>query len=50
MSLEVTAALEAKRGKIPLSAHLHEKKSLVDYATACRLEYKYMQDSSPLYV
>ena len=50
LSLEVTAALESKRPKVPLSRHLNEKKRLVDYATACRLEYKYMQDTSPLYV
>ena len=50
LSLEATAALEAKRAAVPLSTYLHEKKSFVDYATACRLEYKYMQDTSPLYV
>jgi 3-hydroxy-3-methylglutaryl CoA synthase len=50
LSLEATAALEAKRAKVPLSAHLYDKKTMVDYATACRLEYKYMQDTSPLYV
>jgi len=49
-NLEVTPALEAKRARIPLSKFLYEKKSLVDYATACRLEYKYMQDLSPLYI
>ncbi len=50
LSLEATSLLEAKRGQVPLSQYLHEKKSFVDYATACRLEYKYMQDTSPLYV
>jgi 2-acetylphloroglucinol acetyltransferase len=50
LSLEATSALEAKRRKVPLSTYLLEKKSYVDYATACRLEYKYMQDMSPLYV
>jgi hypothetical protein len=46
----VTPVLEAKRPKIPLSRYLYEKKEMVDYATACRLEYKYMQDLSPLYI
>lgn len=50
LSLEVTPAIEARRPKVPLAAYLHERKSMVDYATACRLEYKYMQDTSPLYV
>jgi 3-hydroxy-3-methylglutaryl CoA synthase len=50
LSLEVTPALETKRPKVPLSKYLYEKKTLVDYATACRLEYKYMQDLSPLYL
>jgi 3-hydroxy-3-methylglutaryl CoA synthase len=50
LSLEATSALEAKRAKVPLSAYLYDKKTMVDYATACRLEYKYMQDMSPLYV
>lgn len=50
LSLEATSALEARRARVPLSTYLHEKKSFVDYATACRLEYKYMQDTSPLYV
>lgn len=50
LSMEVTAALEEKRPKRPFSRHLYEKKRLVDYATACRLEFKYMQDVSPLYV
>jgi len=50
LSLEVTPAIETKRPGASLAAYLYEKKSLVDYATACRLEYKYMQDVSPLYV
>jgi len=50
LSLEVTPAIERKGSTVPLSAYLYEKKSMVDYATACRLEYKYMQDVSPLYV
>jgi 3-hydroxy-3-methylglutaryl CoA synthase len=50
LSLEVTPAFEAKRPKHPFSRHLYKKKRYVDYATACRLEYKYMQDVSPLYV
>ncbi len=50
LSLEVTPVIDRKRPKAPFSAHLFEKKNLVDYATACRLEYKYMQDISPLYV
>jgi len=50
LSLEVTPVLESKRPKIPLSRYLFENKNMVDYATACRLEYKYMQDLSPLYV
>ncbi len=50
LSLEATSTLEAKRAGVPITAYLHQKKSFVDYATACRLEYKYMQDMSPLYV
>jgi len=50
LSLEVTSALEAKRPRVPLSKYLYEKKNMVDYATACRLEYKYMQDLNPLYI
>lgn len=49
-SLEVTPALEARRPKVPFSESLYEKKTMVDYGTACRLEYKYMQDVSPLYI
>ena len=48
-SLEVMPAIEAHRQKVPIAKYLAENKSLVDYATACRLEYKYMQDMSPLY-
>ena len=50
LSLEVTAALEERRPNVPLSKHLYEQKTLVDYGTACRMEYKYMQDVSPLYL
>ena len=49
-SLEVTPVLETRRPKVPLAKSLFEMKTLVDYATACRLEYKYMQDVSPLYM
>jgi hydroxymethylglutaryl-CoA synthase len=49
-SLEVTPALEKRRPKVPLSKHLYENKNMVDYGTACRMEYKFMQDLSPLYV
>ena len=49
LSLEVTGAIEAKRPKVALSTLLNKRKRLVDYATACRLEYKYLQDLSPLY-
>lgn len=48
--LEVSAGIESKRPKIPLAHSLYERKAMVDYATACRLEYKYMQDSNPLYI
>lgn len=50
MVLEVSEGIENKRPKIPLAHSLYEHKTMVDYATACRLEYKYMQDSSPLYI
>lgn len=50
LSLEVTSAIEEKRPRVPLAKFLYERKSMVDYATSCRLEYKYMQDSSPLYI
>jgi 2-acetylphloroglucinol acetyltransferase len=50
LALEVGPAIDRKRPRTPLSAHLHQHKNMVDYATACRLEYKYMQDVSPLYV
>ena len=50
MSLEVMPALEKRRPKVFLSNYLYEKKTLVDYATASRLEYKYMQDLSPMYL
>jgi len=48
--LEVTAGIESRRPKVPLAHALYQRKAMVDYATACRLEYKYMQDSSPLYI
>lgn len=49
LSLEVTPVIEGKRPAVPL-ARLLERKCLVDYATACRLEYKFLQDDSPLYI
>ena len=49
MSLEVTPLIESKRPVMSLARMLDNKK-MVDYATACRLEYKYAQDLSPLYV
>jgi 2-acetylphloroglucinol acetyltransferase len=48
--LEVTAAIESRRPKAALARSLYQRKAMVDYATASRLEYKYMQDSSPLYI
>ena len=50
LSLEVMPAIETKRPELPIARYLYERKTMVDYATACRLEYKYMQDLSPLYV
>lgn len=49
-NIEITPAIESHRPEISLSRLLQERKTMVDYATACRLEYKYMQDSSPLYL
>lgn len=49
ISIEATQLIEEKRPGVPLAKMLKEK-MLVDYATACRLEYKYAQDLSPLYV
>ena len=49
ISFEVTPLIEGKRPALSLEKILN-KKTLVDYATACRLEYKYAQDLSPLYV
>lgn len=48
-SLETTALIEQRRPRYPVAALLANK-SLVDYATASRLEYKYAQDQSPLYL
>ena len=50
LSLEVTPAVDRKRPRVPLAEALYQRKALVDYATSCRLEYKYIQDSSPLYI
>jgi hydroxymethylglutaryl-CoA synthase len=49
MSFEVTPLIEKKRAAMSL-ASLLDRKMMVDYATACRLEYKYAQDVSPLYI
>jgi len=49
ISLEATPLIEERRPSHSLESILNEKR-LVDYATACRLEYKYAQDLSPLYV
>ena len=48
-SIETTREIEQRRPRHPVSKIL-ARKSLVDYPTACRLEYKYAQDSSPLYL
>jgi len=50
LSLEVAPAMEKKRPAVPLADSLYKRKAMVDYATSCRLEYKYIQDSSPLYI
>jgi len=49
VSLETTPLIERKRPALSV-ARLLANKSLVDYATASRLEYKYAQDTSPLYL
>ena len=49
VSLETTPLIERKRPSLSV-ARLLDNKSLVDYATASRLEYKYAQDTSPLYL
>ena len=49
ISLEATPLIEERRPSLFLEKILNEK-TMVDYATACRLEYKYAQDLSPLYV
>lgn len=48
-SLETTALLERKRPRHRVAALLANR-SIVDYATAVRLEYKFAQDQSPLYL
>lgn len=48
-SLETTSLIERRRPRHPVSSLLANK-ALVDYATASRLEYKYAQDQSPLYL
>ncbi|HLC25962.1 MAG TPA: hydroxymethylglutaryl-CoA synthase [bacterium] len=50
LSLEVTPAIEKKRPAIPLADSLYKRKAMVDYATSSRFEYKYIQDSNPLYI
>jgi 3-hydroxy-3-methylglutaryl CoA synthase len=47
-SFDVAASIESARPKNSLAKDLSRKK-VVDYATACRFEYKYMQDLHPLY-
>jgi 3-hydroxy-3-methylglutaryl CoA synthase len=49
ISLETTPLVETKRPRTTI-ARLLANKSVVDYATASRLEYKYAQDTSPLYL
>jgi 2-acetylphloroglucinol acetyltransferase len=49
-SLVVTPELEKRRPAALLAHSLYENKNLVDYGTATRLEYKYAQDTSPLYI
>ncbi len=49
LCLEIMPAIEAFRRESTVAKYLYENKAMVDYATACRLEYKYMQDLSPLY-
>lgn len=49
ISLETTALVETRRPRATI-ARLLANKSVVDYATASRLEYKYAQDTSPLYL
>jgi 2-acetylphloroglucinol acetyltransferase len=48
-SIETTAEIERRRSSHTVVEALR-RKSMIDYATACRLEYKYAQDSSPLYL
>lgn len=48
-SIKVTSLIEEKRPQISLKKILN-RKTLVDYANACRLEYKYMQDLNPTYI
>ena len=49
ISLETTPLVEIRRPRSSI-ARLLANKSIVDYATASRLEYKYAQDTSPLYL
>lgn len=49
LSIETTALIEKKRPQLTV-AQILANKSVVDYATASRLEYKYAQDQSPLYL
>ncbi len=49
VSIETTPLIERKRPQSTV-AQLIANKSVVDYATASRLEYKYAQDTSPLYL
>ena len=48
-SLKVTPHIEEKRSNVPLKKII-ERKQLVNYADACRNEYKYVQDLSPTYL
>jgi len=48
-SLRVTSNIEKKRPEVPLRKII-ERKKLVNYADACRNEYKYMQDLNPTYL
>jgi len=48
-SIATTPLIERKRPRHTI-AQILDNKSVVDYATASRLEYKYAQDQSPLYL
>lgn len=47
-SLEVTPAIQEKRGRAPLVKDLLARKEMVDYATAMKYEHKYLRSIYPL--